>query len=410
MMKEPLKLQGFTANERVLAKVKELKATTREVSDVVDAEGNQYVDLVMEGGGTLGIALLGYVYGLEQAGIRFLDIGGTSAGAITAMLLAAVDTKDKPKSERLLELLATQNLGEFVDGKRGVRRFINGWLAKRPKLLLLFHGWAVLRAMLDRLGLNPGLVFQDWMKRSLAASGVHTVRDLNERMAWVPPELHHRRGEALSKDDLDCRLALIAAEVTTESKIEFPRMAAFFWKDWEQQSPALFVRASMSVPFFFEPMSVRLPHLDEGELEKKWEDIGVHGVKAGEECLLIDGGIMSNFPINLFHEDGVVPSAPTFGVRLGKRTRHTISKPGALAKAIFESARHCLDYDFILRHRDYKHLLMQIDTGKHEWLNFEVSQEAQVDLFASGVDAAAAFLSNFKWQDYKEERMKLLKA
>lgn len=53
----------------------------KEFSDILDAEGNQYVDLVMEGGGMLGIALVGYTYVLEQAGIRFLGVGGTSAGS-----------------------------------------------------------------------------------------------------------------------------------------------------------------------------------------------------------------------------------------------------------------------------------------------------------------------------------------
>lgn len=37
---------------------------------------------VMEGGSVLGIALTGYTYVLQQAGIRFLGIGGTSAGSI----------------------------------------------------------------------------------------------------------------------------------------------------------------------------------------------------------------------------------------------------------------------------------------------------------------------------------------
>lgn len=55
------------------------------VSDIVSADDEpiQYVDLVQKGGGVLGVALVGYVYVLEQAGIRFLKLAGTSAGAIT---------------------------------------------------------------------------------------------------------------------------------------------------------------------------------------------------------------------------------------------------------------------------------------------------------------------------------------
>ena len=44
-------------------------------SDVFDGE-NWYVDLVQEGGGTLGVALVGYTYIMEQAGIRFLKLAG----------------------------------------------------------------------------------------------------------------------------------------------------------------------------------------------------------------------------------------------------------------------------------------------------------------------------------------------
>ncbi len=410
-----VRLEEFTRNDRVRRAVEGLERVVEDhpVSDLVDGEGNQYVDLVMEGGGTLGIALLGYVYALEQARIRFLDIGGTSAGAITAMLLAAADTRDKPKGERLLEMLSTQNLGDFVDGEMGVRNFIRVWLARRPrivKLLLLPFGPLAFNALLTHLGLNPGRVFQDWMAKKLAASGIHTVEELDERMKWLPPTLQRRGGQAFSKDDLECHLALIASEVVTESKIEFPRMAELFWEDWKKENPAIFVRASMSVPFFFYPLSVKLPEMHAQELMEKWKrHVDFEDVQPGMECHLIDGGIMSNFPIDVFHVPGE-PSAPTFGVRLGNRQKHTIRKPGDLGKAIFESARHTLDYDFILRHPDYKHLLAHIDTGEHKWLDFNLSREAQVDLFARGAEKGADFLRKFNWEAYKEERRKLAQA
>nr|WP_225937137.1 patatin-like phospholipase family protein [Myxococcus sp. RHSTA-1-4] len=360
----------------------------------------------MEGGGTLGIALLGYLHALEQAKVRFLDIGGTSAGAITALLLAAVDTKDKPKSSYLLERLAAKDLSEFMDSSGGVKRFLNAWLAKRPKLLLALNGPAVVRAVLHHLGLNPGQAFYDWMVSNLEQRGIFTVQDLDERMKAQPQGLRRRDGQALSPDDCEAHLALIAAEVTTETKVEFPRMAKLFWKNWEEENPALFVRASMSVPFFFYPLTVELPDLSPEELQQRWALASFADIHPREKVHLVDGGIMSNFPINLFHVPGV-PSAPTFGARLGMRKKHTIQKPAELGRAIFDSARHCLDYDFILQHRDYKHLLTTIDTGPHGWLDFNLSKEAQVDLFARGVKAGAAFLNAFNWEDYKEEREKL---
>jgi NTE family protein len=86
----------------------------KRFSDVTDHNGFQYVDLVQEGGGVLGIALVGYTYVLEQAGIRFFSLAGTSAGAINTLLLASLGKIGDAKLECILELLACQNLMEFV--------------------------------------------------------------------------------------------------------------------------------------------------------------------------------------------------------------------------------------------------------------------------------------------------------
>ncbi len=98
------------------------------VSDIKDKFGNQYVDLVQEGGGIHGVALAGYTYVLEKMGIRFMKMAGTSAGSINTLLLNAVYTKQeadelgKPgnyyetRSEKVLEYLANKPLTEMVDG------------------------------------------------------------------------------------------------------------------------------------------------------------------------------------------------------------------------------------------------------------------------------------------------------
>ncbi len=57
------------------------------------------------------------------------------------------------------------------------------------------------------------------------------------------------------------------------------------------------VRASMSIPFFFEPAIV------------KGHD--------GTSSTLVDGGVLSNFPIDIFDRtEGRRPRWPTFGVKL----------------------------------------------------------------------------------------------
>ena len=91
----------------------------------------------MEGGGVLGIALVGYVHVLEELGIRFLQLGGASAGSINALLMAAAGPMQAAKTAWLLEQLAPQNLQDFVDGDEDTRDFVqvlvdNGRLRRYP--------------------------------------------------------------------------------------------------------------------------------------------------------------------------------------------------------------------------------------------------------------------------------------
>ena len=51
--------------QQLLKETEKLKG--KIFSDIIDDQGNQYVDLVQEGGGVLGIALVGYTYILESA-------------------------------------------------------------------------------------------------------------------------------------------------------------------------------------------------------------------------------------------------------------------------------------------------------------------------------------------------------
>src|SRR5665811_2333677 len=106
----------------MLKETKKLKG--KIFSDILDGEGHQYVDLVQEGGGVLGIALVGYTYILETAGIRFFHLAGTSAGAINTLILAGINNIDKAKSHEVLEVLAEQDLFEFVDGDPTLKEII----------------------------------------------------------------------------------------------------------------------------------------------------------------------------------------------------------------------------------------------------------------------------------------------
>lgn len=413
----------FTGDAAVISALQSLgeEATGKRlhVSNIVDGEGHQYVDLVMEGGGMLGIALVGYVHALESVGIRFLDIAGTSAGSLTALLLAAAGRKNEKKSEKLLEALATQSFGEFIDGSWGAQRFTRGIMSKSFKALgYLFSPFALV-PLRQKLGIHPGKLIERWVEKLLRDYGVSTVRELNALVNWMPLGLKLFDGvdsRPLTRaEDLQGRLVLIAAEVTTETKVEFPRMAELFWPDPDEVNPARFVRASMSVPFFFAPMTVVLGDFVRGR-RAQWKELGgFKGVEAaeipgpGHVCQFIDGGIMSNFPINIFHRNGV-PNAPTFGVKLGSRKTQGVTRAQQLSKAIFNSARHTLDSDFLLQNEDYLKLVARVDARAHNWLDFDMKREEQLALFRLGVQTGVSFLKGFDWLKYREVRKTLARS
>jgi NTE family protein len=93
MKKRNLKEEG-TLGQR-LEKL-ENKRFSDAISKNDDGKILQWVNFVQEGGGTLGISLVGYVFVLEYLGIRFLRLAGTSAGAINTLFLASMGEKDDP--------------------------------------------------------------------------------------------------------------------------------------------------------------------------------------------------------------------------------------------------------------------------------------------------------------------------
>jgi NTE family protein len=402
-----MRAEDFTQDDEVQALLPELKRACegKPFSDVIDDQGNQYVDLVMEGGGVLGVALVGYTYVLEEMGIRFLRVGGTSAGSINAALVAGLGPPEERKSEKIVRELANVDFWTFVDGGVDVREFVRT-LVRNPGFVGLgFRGLWVLDNLFKHLGLNPGEAFYDWLSKLLSGNGAGTTRKLRERMAQLSPGLRTREGEQLGPERANPHLALVAADVSTQTKVEFPNMAPLYWRDPDDVDPALYVRASMSIPFFFYPL--RVAGVPQGaEARARWRDLASYDEVPPEVCTFVDGGIMSNFPIDLFHLPDKVPAAPTFGAKLGTDQRRSaeISSPQRLGAATFRSASHTLDYDFIKRNPDYRKLVAYIDTGQHGWLDFDMSDEDKVDLFVRGAKEAEKFLTTFDWEGYKDLR------
>ncbi len=433
-------------------KVDELKSREQglKISDVCDNEGHQYINLVQEGGGVLGIALVGFTYILEYAGIRFWRLAGTSAGAINAMFLAAIKAKNETKSEEILEELAAVKLISFADGASVVPSVLmrksdylknivtayfglvailllsfvllsfhyNSTFAKFSALLfcslaflaLLFGGlWR--RFKFRAWGLCRGLVFHEWVKNILSKYKVNTLADLKQKafLSSTSCNLVYERGMAGDIDPSD--LTLISCDITQGLKVEFPKDITLYGLD-DTIDPSIFVRASMSIPVFFEKFLITNDKILDSNVVEAWKNIGHSGL-ISKDNFFVDGGIVSNFPINIFHNaNAKIPRLPVLGIVLDESEDVAFSlKDISFANyilRIFNTIRFHSDKDFLRKHNFYtKFCVKKVDVSDHNWLNFAMSDNEKKQLFVKGVLAGLSYLEGFDWQAYKEARMKL---
>ncbi len=441
------------------------------VSDVYDAEGNQYVDLVQEGGGVWGVALLGYTYILEKMGIRFFSLAGTSAGAINTMLLAATGLKQEEKTERIIRNLLELDMFCFVDGKptnarltkrikRSIQHFVlkvdyvkrltksfaillglfalfsiasfvltiigwNGWIRMVAIIALVF--WLVLILLgiffvrrfktlaATGYGLNEGKYFHEWITGILKNNGIYNLTNLRDHFSKTPPTLKVRRdlvrdatmveGEAIPPGSP--MLTIVTSEITTGNKVEFPRMWDLYWDKTDLVNPGDFVRASMSIPLFFETFKVPVSPTKE-TCKDIWKNHLNWNGTIPEYVQFVDGGALSNFPINVFYNPAyIIPRMPTFGIRLGGtniQMARNINSIGGYLRALISTIRSNTDKDFINRNKSFELGIQFVDMRKHSWLNFFMADKEKQTMFMQGAAAAAGFLRNFDWENYKKQR------
>lgn len=204
-------------------------------------------------------------------------------------------------------------------------------------------------------------------------------------------------------------MGIIAADITTETKVEFPKMAPLYWQNTDAVHPAEMVRASMSIPVFFQPKKVTDLPTDK---KQEWEDWAGIDIEVDfdntypTEIRFADGGIMSNFPFDLFHRVSGTPNAPTFGVKLEEEKRNnTIDGMLSYLGAAFNAARHVYDYSYQANVPEMRQLVAKIPIAKGiHWLDFKMEDKKKEKLFLAGVQRAIAFLRAFNWPEYRSSR------
>jgi len=297
-------------------------------------------DLVFEGGGAKGMAFVGAVAELLAAGHSHERLLGTSAGAITATLLAAGYTVDEMNAA-----LMEQEDGrpvfagfmgqpdEFTDAeldKGGtlallknldialLPRFLEDRMDRKVVQALARGGKSRhLVALVERGGWFAARRFVTWLSAKLDAARTDGTPRNYSKMTLA--QFHAATGVDLSmvaSDTTDSRLLVLNHRTAPDCPVVYA------------------VRMSMSIPLVWDEVTWRAewgPY--------RGRDIAGHGV--------VDGGMLSNFPLELFISGapqvtkvmGPKQDTPVLGLMIdesmevpGAGSGAAAKRPGALAE------------------------------------------------------------------------------
>jgi NTE family protein len=321
-------------------------------------------DLVLEGGGVKGLGLVGAVLELMRAGYTFPRLAGTSAGSIVAAFLAAGATGDE-----LTRIMGRLEYPRVPD-------------RAAPGIPGLSEGIG----LLGRSGAHPGEYVHRFVREELERLGVRTFRDLRRRDVKADSNLTPARSYAL---------VVTATDITRGRLLRLPWDYPLLGLDPDEQPVADAVRASISIPLFFEPFTLR-----DGQ--------------TGDPHTLVDGGVLSNFPIEIFDRtDAVRPRWPTFGVKVipDRPAANALLFPGmALPRLPLVHLLERVATTAIMGH-DQTYLeqpcvrrrAIQVDTGACGIVDFGADEGKRTALVANGERAARAFLAGWDWKGFQQE-------
>lgn len=204
-----------------------------------------------------------------------------------------------------------------------------------------------------RLGLYQGKALENWFLEKLAAKGVYTFSDL------APG-----------------KLKLVASDLTNGKMIVLPDDLEGYGLSAETFPIARALRMSCGIPFFFEP--VRL--------------------KVGKgETIVVDGGVLSNFPMWIFNDENGKTERPVLGLRLSRSQEempgHNIDNALDLFEALFSTMKNAHDERYISRKHERNIIFIPVDD--YSATQFDMDQETKESLMDAGRNSTLTFLKSW---------------
>lgn len=288
------------------------------------------VDGVFEGGGVKGIALLGALSRLEEEGVEFRRVAGTSAGAITAALYAAGYSVPELK-----EIIWKKNFSEFADVRFLVtKRWYHHLFRKIILLAPVPTAW-----------------------------GRYGIFSTDPVYQWVKSLLERKKVRSFSECPVFLRV--FASNVTHQRLLVFDPEAT------PQMEVAQAVRMSMTIPVFFKAHSWR---------------------NKGRCSLVVDGGLLKNYPIDTFDDDPSRMTIGLKLISKSEmEPPQPVTGFGMFLLKMIDTMR--VAHERVYVKNAYWARTVPIDTGRVPATRFNLTEEEKRFLFESGRAAAAEALA-----------------
>lgn len=309
---------------------------------------------VLEGGGVKGIGHVGAIQALEQAGYRFDRVAGSSAGAIVAALIAAGYHGDE-----MAQLMKSLDYMKFKQTD-----FLDRLGAPGKLLSMLFH-----------YGIYSASYLEEWLNDLLMKKHASCFRDVKATNGTY-------------------RLQVTTVDLTTQELLVLPQDLQKFHIDIDSFPIAAAVRMSMSIPIFYEPYVLK---------DQK-----------GHAHYLVDGGLLSNYPINLLDDGEQEQLYPTFGFKFRKDSDCPVcikrcSNIIDYVKLIISTMLDAYDNNLMEKAKGDRERSILISSAikiKGEKMNvsttdFDITQAESEALYQNGIHAAQDFLKHWNFNRWK---------
>ena len=204
-----------------------------------------------------------------------------------------------------------------------------------------------------RMGLYQGHALEDWFFEKLSAKGIYNFADL-------PPG----------------SLKLVASDLTHGKMIVLPDDLVHYGIEPGVFSIARALRMSCNIPFFFEPVRFKAPN---------------------GETIVVDGGVLSNFPMWIFDDAGGKRERPLIGMKLSHRKDEMggreISNALNLFEALFSTMKNAHDDRYISRKHEKDIIFIPVE--QYSATQFNMEDEQKDALMAIGRSRTNEFLQTW---------------